>query len=155
MPCLLLGFCLCFVLVLVLIGAFVVAATLNIDIYIGHRDQPNPNHTKTTHQITEILLLSSKMSSSQILQNLISIPARSRQHIGNWRNRVSSGGMYHPTLHPHPSTQDKINKKLTAKNKKQRKLSVRVKSFVALFTFTDRFGLRAALRCIPLPEQFI
>lgn len=38
------------------------------------------------------------MSSSQILQSLLSIPARSRQQIGNWRNRVSSAGMSYHTL---------------------------------------------------------
>ncbi|KAL1984827.1 hypothetical protein VTN96DRAFT_8671 [Rasamsonia emersonii] len=30
------------------------------------------------------------MSSSQILQNLLSLPARSRQQVGTWRNRLWS-----------------------------------------------------------------
>lgn len=45
------------------------------------------------------------MSSSQILQSIFSIPARSRQVVGNWRNRVASPGMlyfHHSILGQNP-----------------------------------------------------
>lgn len=68
-------------------------ATVYINTHIWPTNSAQQNQNKPSQTLQNYLYLSLRMSSSQVLQGLLALPARSRQLFGSWRNRVTSGGM--------------------------------------------------------------
>ena len=138
-------------------GCFVVVVTSTHrcnNIWRAKSTQQNPtNQIKSNRELQKRLCLPLKMSSSQVLQGVLALPARSRQLFGSWRNRITSGGMH---IQPYlsvasTSPQHKTNETNLSK---QRKRSLRVASSAVRSRSINQYGQPVELQCIPPLERF-